>query len=249
MSCSFSHLDGAYVLGSLSPSERRDFEEHLTTCDACCRGVREVAGLPGLMARVDRSVLEHEDDVAPLPATLLPSLVREVRRRRRRTVLAVAGTAAAAAAAVVAVGVPVLVSGNGSDSVVGQPAPSASSGPTSSPTAAPVGMTTVGGAPVRGSIALESVPWGTRLDLTCSYVTQRPGSAHGYGWGSHGSSGPTKYEMFVRTDDGTVDMVGTWHAPQGATMRVTAATAATRDEIASVVVRTAQGQPVLRLRG
>jgi hypothetical protein len=252
MTCPFAHLDGAYVLGSLSPAERQEFERHLASCEECARGIREVAGLPGLLSRVDRAVLEY-DETEPVPATLLPSLVREVRRRRRRTVLAVAG--AAAAAAVLAVGVPVLVSGDDSGRVVGGAPPSGS--PSGSPSATgatgaavePVGMTTVGGAPVRGTIALESVAWGTRLDLTCSYVTPRPGSDHAYGSGSHGSSGPTKYEMFVRTDDGTVDMVGTWHAPDGATMRVTAATAATRDEIASVVVRTAEGQPVLRLRG
>ena len=249
MSCSYAHLGGAYVLGSLSPAERREFELHLSTCDECARHVREVAGLPGLLSRVDRAVLEY-DEAEPVPATLLPSLVREVRRRRRRTVLAVAG--AAAAAAVLAVGVPVLVSGDGSGDgsgrVVGDPAPTGSASP-SEPTVVPVGMTTVGGAPVRGTLALESVAWGTRLDLTCSYVTPPPGSHHGYGSGSHGSNGPTKYEMFVRTDDGNVDMVGTWHAAQGATMRVTAATAATRGEITSVVVRTAEGQPVLRLRG
>jgi hypothetical protein len=244
MSCPHAHLDGAYVLGSLSPAERQEFERHLASCEECTRGIREVAGLPGLLSRVDQAVLEY-DETEPVPATLLPSLVREVRRRRRRTVLAVAG--AAAAAAVLAVGVPLLVSGDDAGPVAGG-APSGSPG-TPASTSEQVAMTTVGGAPVRGTLALESVPWGTRLDLTCSYVTPPPGSDHGYGSGSHGSGGPTKYEMFVRTDDGTVDMVGTWHAPDGATMQVTAATAATRDEIASVVVRTAQGQPVLRLRG
>src|SRR5438128_9463850 len=96
MTCPQAHLDGAYVLGSLSPAERQEFEQHLGSCEECARSVREVAGLPGLLFRVDRAVLA-QDETEPVPATLLPSLVREVRRRRRRTVLAVAGAAAAAA--------------------------------------------------------------------------------------------------------------------------------------------------------
>ena len=252
MSCPSAHLDGAYVLGSLSPAERQEFERHLSTCDECSRSVRELAGLPGLLARVDRSVLEFEPASDPVPATLLPSLVREVRRRRRRTVLAIAG--AAAAAAVIAVGVPILVSGEddpGSPSADSQP--TATSSPTSSaePDVVPVAMDTVGSAPVSGTLAFESVGWGTKLDLECTYTKVSPGD-QGYpdgGSNGHGPSGPVKYEMFVRTLDGDVDMVGTWHAAEGATMRLTAATAASRADIVSVVVRTSEGQPVLRLRG
>ena len=37
MSCEFAHQDGAYVLGALSPAERREFEQHLAGCDECAR--------------------------------------------------------------------------------------------------------------------------------------------------------------------------------------------------------------------
>ena len=30
----FAEWDSAYVLGALSPAERREYEEHLETCDA-----------------------------------------------------------------------------------------------------------------------------------------------------------------------------------------------------------------------
>ena len=94
MSCSFAHDDGAYVLGALSPAERLDFERHLATCDECGRSVRALAGLPGLLDRVDAGVLEHPTADPPLPATLLPALTREVSRGRRRRASMIAGLAA-----------------------------------------------------------------------------------------------------------------------------------------------------------
>ena len=84
MSCDFAHDDAAYVLGALSPADRLAFERHLETCDACTRSVRSLAGMPGLLDRVDASVLENPPDDPPLPSTLLPALNRAVEDRRRR---------------------------------------------------------------------------------------------------------------------------------------------------------------------
>lgn len=41
--------DGAYVLGSLSCADRREFEAHLSTCVSCRLAVGELCGLPGLL--------------------------------------------------------------------------------------------------------------------------------------------------------------------------------------------------------
>ncbi|WP_425955706.1 anti-sigma factor family protein [Xylanimonas sp. McL0601] len=54
----FTDWDGAYVLGSLSPTERREFEAHLATCDACRRAVAELAGLPGLLSTLSLEEVE-----------------------------------------------------------------------------------------------------------------------------------------------------------------------------------------------
>ena len=48
----YREWDAAYVLGALPPGERREFEEHLATCDACRAAVGEIAGLPGLLGQV-----------------------------------------------------------------------------------------------------------------------------------------------------------------------------------------------------
>ncbi len=104
MRCEHAEQDGAYVLGALSPAERLDFERHLATCEECARSVRELAGLPGLLSRVDAAVLEEPSDAAapPVPDALLTNLVREVSRTQRRRRFVTAGLAAAAILAIAA---------------------------------------------------------------------------------------------------------------------------------------------------
>ncbi len=109
----FTTYDAAYVLGALSPTERVAYEAHLTGCPSCSGAVTELAGLPGLLAKVPLEEVTAPP-AAPLPETLLPGLLREVgaRRRRRRRVAALS---AAAAAVVIAVGAGVLGSSLASD--------------------------------------------------------------------------------------------------------------------------------------
>ena len=104
MSCSYATWDGAYVLGSLSPSDRREFESHLAGCDACSRAVRDLAGLPGLLGRLDPEVFD-EGEPEPVPDTLLPRLVDAMHRGQRRRTWLTAGLAAAAAVVVTMGGV------------------------------------------------------------------------------------------------------------------------------------------------
>jgi hypothetical protein len=237
MTCGYADRDGSYVLGALSPAERLDFEEHLAGCADCARSVRELAGLPGLLARVDRAVLEQSPDEAPLPETLLPALLGEVRRSRRRRSLLAAG---AAAAAVAAVTVPMAVSGAFDGSATPVAGPSAGSG--SPVTVVRRAMAPVGNSQVRASVTFASVAWGTRLQLTCTYDPKKGGNQ------APGTSKMT-YGLFVRTRDGRTQQVGTWRSISARTTRVTAATSATTKDIASVEVRTADGRPVLSLVG
>jgi hypothetical protein len=113
----FAQWDAAYVLGALSPAERREFEEHLASCPSCKAEVSELAAIPGLLAQIspadaamlamaDDSTVEYtetpESSAAPAeiiegpPPSLLPKMIKKVRARRRRMVATVAGIAAAA---------------------------------------------------------------------------------------------------------------------------------------------------------
>jgi hypothetical protein len=235
MSCQFAHDDGAYVLGALSPAERREFELHLNDCPQCARSVRELAGLPGLLNRLDGEVLESSPPEEPVPETLLPSLVREARRTQRRHTFVIAAVATAASVAV-AVGSHVVT---GALDGVGTPAAQTRATATSS---SPAGraMVPLEDGPVRASLDLASVQWGTRIELTCTYSS----SADGH----YEQSWPAAYALVIHTRDGRVEQVATWRGLPGRTMRVTAATAAGLADIVSAEVRTADGEAVLGLK-
>ncbi len=238
MSCRFAHDDGVYVLGALAPAERQEFERHLPGCAECTRAVGELAGLPGLLGRVEATVVADPGADDPLPATLLPALVREVRTARHRRGWAAAVLAAAAAVAVVtalAVGQQV-----GRDEAPPRTGPGVSASPTdtSATDLAPRRMRPVGEVPVRARVALEPVTWGTRLGLECTYDRA---------WVGYDLPPEVDYVLFVRTRDGEAERVGSWRSVDGRPMQLVAGTATSADQLESVEVRTVDGRVVLRL--
>lgn len=58
----YTTWDAAYVLGSLTAADRREFEVHMGRCASCRRAVTELAHLPALLS------LLHRDEVAALDA-------------------------------------------------------------------------------------------------------------------------------------------------------------------------------------
>lgn len=173
----------AYVLGALPSQERLTFEGHLAGCEACRGAVAELAGIPGLLARVSPDDLAG--DTAPVPDTLLPRLLREVRRRRRGRWVAAVGVAAATVAAVVV------------GTVAVRPGPQAPTG---------VAMTRLVSAPISATVALEPDGHLTRVDMTCRYhgeayaglpayqlvVTGTDGRSHEIAWWDVGPDGDTR---------------------------------------------------------
>ena len=163
MSCSYATWDAAYVLGSLSTTDRREFESHLSGCDTCSRAVRDLAGMPGLLGRLDPEIFD-EGDPEPAPDTLLPRLIDAMHRGQRRRTWFTAGLAAAAAV-VITVGGALVLEHDGSA------APEATPPTASATVAAPsttVAMKPVEAQPDDRSVAFTTVGWGTRVDLTCS---------------------------------------------------------------------------------
>ena len=223
----FAMYDAAYVLGALSPADRRDFEEHLALCPACASSVGELAGLPGLMSKVSIDQLTAEPE--PVPETLLPSLARAVRRERGRRRLVV-GLSAAAAACLLAVGAAAIVRPQAPANT-----PVAASTSTQ-PGTANRAMTAVVPSPVTASARLVDMAWGTRIDLTCSYRTQ----------GLYPAAG-VPYAMVVIDRNGAAQQVATWKALPNRELTVMGASSRTRREIAAVEIRTLQGRTILRL--
>jgi hypothetical protein len=212
----YCRWDAAYVLGALPPSERREFESHLADCVACQRSLRELAGLPSLMA--DVRLEDFEGPPSPPPPTLLPTLVRAVRRERirHRWAGALVAVAAAVTLAVATLGAGHLFGSTG-DSGTG------------------VAMVPVVSTPLDARATLTAKPWGTQIDLVCTY------HAHRYGHEAQ------TYALLVTNRAGATQQVGTWKVVPGGPSVVSGAVGWSRADIAQVEIRTSGGSPVLRL--
>ena len=137
----------AYVLGALPANERSAYETHLAECPDCRQAVADLAGIPGLLSRVSPDDLA---DPVPVPDTLVPGLLRAVRRSGRRRRLVV-GALSAAAVLLAVTGTAVVVDRANDD------------GP------AMTAMTAVVDSPVTASASLVAHPWGTEVTMKCRY--------------------------------------------------------------------------------
>jgi anti-sigma factor RsiW len=220
----YATWDAAYVLGSLSPADRREFEAHLSVCPLCHQSVGELSGMPALLSKLDGGTVAAMDagDHLEGPPNLLPSLLTEVRRRRRR-VRMLTWTSGAAAAVLLAVGLFFGVWAHH---------------PTSSPPQAAVSalqMDQVGTTALASTVSLSSQHWGTFIDLNC--VCLAPVTAH-----------HDKLAMVVVGRDGAHTQLATWVAVPGHTAKLAGSTSTPVDEIAEVQVVSADSGQVLLQR-
>ncbi|MDQ1482460.1 MAG: hypothetical protein QOF35_536 [Actinomycetota bacterium] len=220
----FTMYDAAYVLGALSPADRREFEDHLRTCAVCASAVAELAGLPGLMSRTSIDQLTAEPE--PVPETLLPALARVVRRTRARRRLAL-GTAAAVTALVIL----------GAVSMTRQDPldqPTATSAQPTSGTAN-LALTQVVPSPITANARFVQTAWGTRVELTCVYSSKGLSSAR-----------EIPYALVVIDRHGVAEQLTTWKALPNSKLVVMGASSRARRDIAAVEVRTLHGLTILR---
>jgi len=224
----YATWDAAYVLGSLSSAERREFEAHLTVCPMCSRSVSELSGIPALLSQLDAGTVAAIDagdqpaEPSVMAPNLLPSLLSAVRQRRHRSRV-VAWSAGSAAAAVLAVGVFIAVDQE-------SPAPSL---PQASVSALP--MSQVGTAALASTVSLSSQHWGTFIDLNC--VCLAPVNAH-----------HDKLAMVVVGRDGAHTQLATWVADPGHTANPVGSISTPVDQIAAVQIVSADNGQVLLQR-
>jgi hypothetical protein len=219
----YAEWDAAYVLGSLSPAERKEYETHLENCKLCRASVAELSALPGLLGRLDAArafaLLDVDDEAGQPPADLVERIrARDRSRRIRRGLLSIGGVAAAALlASVLTLVVP---------AIVAPPAP---------PTATVAFAPTADGVPVQASAELSRVAWGTSIRMTCSYHSADPANDYG----------PVEYALWVTGTDGVESALSTWTSSSGDTVVVTAGTAIDLADISRLEVRDASGERVL----
>ena len=221
----YAMWDAAYVLGSLSPADRREFEAHLSGCAQCRQAVAELSGMPALLSKLDSDTVASINEASVTEATapnLLPSLLFAVRRRRRRSRL-MTWSSSAAAAVLLAIGLFVGVSGHS---------------PTSAPPQASVSalpMSQIGTTALASTVSLSSQHWGTIIDLRC--VCLAPIYAH-----------HDRLAMVVVGRDGTHTQLATWVAEPGHTAMPAGSISTPVDQIAAVQVVSADNGQVLLQR-
>ena len=230
--CPLAHSDAAYVLGSLSPAERLEYERHLPGCAACRSSVAQLAGLPGLLGRVGIETVESTVPEDPVPTSVLPTLVARVRReQRRRTVLVSLG--AAAAVAVVALGATALqqAGDDGSRAPVALPS-------TASPTTPPPmrAMSVLLDWGVTAEVSLAPAGTATVVDFTCTYAERPDGGSHAY-----------RYLLVAYTRDGARHQVMGWWAKPGETWANTTVAPLELDQLTRLEVQNDRGATILQL--
>jgi len=264
----FREWDAAYVLGSLSAEDRRDFERHLPTCPACAAAVAELAGLPGILAVLPAAdavaltgagAADASGSVSPgtTPGTAAdehlraalhqPQVLRRLagaaatRTRRTRLRLAVAGTAVAA---VLLLGGGLLGAALTAPSTL-EAGPVASAPPASTPT---------------DSTPADQTPTATRV------VAMQPVQADALtadltitdtDWGTRfdwscvylnelwKDNGPQDYDMVMTDRAGASTVLATWTATSPSTENLAASTDLPLEQIRSVEIRaSASGTPL-----
>lgn len=220
----FVHDAGPYVLGALSPEDRRAFEEHLEQCPQCRAEVQEFAGLPGLMSRLPATevptVLEGVAE-PPGPVSVLPVLLRRagVERRTRRRRVALVGVAAALAVAAGSVAV---------TEAVDRPAAVAQPQAQAFARAEP-------DIPASAEATLTAVPAGTRIAMTCRYEGTIDDKDR-------------EYVLLMVPKDGAPQRLGAWPVLSEADYEMVVVAPLPKDRIARLEVTNATGKSLLTLR-
>lgn len=216
--------DAAYVLGSLSPAERHEFELHLRDCQACQGRVAELDGLPGLLSLGRADPAETAQPAVAGAVPLYAGVAAKVARRRRLFM-------AAAAAALVVVA--------GSTAAITSAFDGTSAPPSVAVTSpAPDVSLTFAGANAKGLAAtgsLTSVPWGTRIDWRCSYA-----AGTGYGGQAGGD-----YDLVMVTASGEEAVVASWSATAGSVVTPQATVKTPVAQIARLDIRDSAGATLL----
>lgn len=227
--------DAAYVLGSLSSTERREYENHLTVCPSCRAAVAELSGIPALLTLLDRGEMAGADDdrpaePPPLRPEVLTALLDKVTRRRRRTRW-LTWSVAAAAAVVLAVGVFVAIR-------PGEVVPAADPPRVS---AAALTMTPVMPSSLDATVTLTSQGWGTRVEMACTYERDSADEREDADAGD-------KLAMVAVGRDGNHTQLATWMALSGTTAVTSGSTSMPIEDIVAVQVVSADTGDVLLQR-
>lgn len=227
--------DAAYVLGSLSTDERREFERHLMNCVACTSAVSELAGMPGFLTKIDATAAEalvqapDRENVYALPLEPIQKLARAAIKQRSLVRRQVAAGIAVAAAVLMVIGL-----------VVGLNIHTSSNVPAGQVIALAAG-TNIAMVPLENyamvvNMQVSKKKWGTQFTWNCIY-------------GNYASSTqvPQSYDLVVTDASGTTTTIASWSQTGTNAKGLVASTGIPLTKIKTVEVRYSDSHaPVVR---
>jgi len=219
----YATWDAAYVLGSLSAADRREFEAHMAHCPACREAIAELSGMPALLSQLELNKLAAINEldhpsVPKMSPQLLPSLLATVRWRRHHT--RVIAWTAAAAAVVIAISVFIGVHGYFTTT------------PPPQTTFSALQMAQVGTKLLTSKVWVTPERWGTSINMRsdCLAPLDAPHA---------------RLAMVVVGRDGSRTQLATWLAEPGHTATPAGSISTRADQIAAVQVVYADSGQVL----
>ena len=230
----FADWDASYVLGALSPSDRRAYERHLSGCDICRDAVADLAGMPGLLGVLSREEAEEllDDDSDELPATALSELAGAVRRSRLRRRAFTAAAAVVLLAGGAAFG-GVLLGRDGPQDPAAVPSASASISPSGSAgtDVRTVDLQPVGSVDLWAQLVVTPTAWGTKLQWSCHYPP-KPGQSPP----AQAPRGSVTYDLVLVGRDGARTVAGSWTWSGGETLGLDASSAVPINDVERVEI-------------
>lgn len=227
--------DAAYVLGALSTDERREFERHLTNCDGCKSAVAELAGMPGLLMKIDATTAEalastpDSENVFALPLAPIQSLALAAIKRKSVLRRKVAAGMAIAASVVMVIGLIVGVNISSSSN----PGSTQDSVAT---TGTKIAMVPIGTNAMVVNMHVTKKAWGTQFSWNCVY-----------GSDSSSWSTPQAYDLVITDASGVATTVATWSQSGSSAKGLVASTGIPLAKIKTIDVRYSNSNsPVVR---
>ncbi len=194
----YREWDAAYVLGSLSTDDRREYERHLAACPACTSAVAELAGMPGFLMKIDANtagaLASHPEggNAFALPLEPIQSLARTAIKRRASLRRRMAAAMAVAASFVMVIGL--LVGANlrsSSNSTQGQTTVLAAG--------AKISMVAMEKNAMVVDMRVTSMRWGTQFSWNCTYGNEEVST-----------DTPQSYDLVVTDASGRATTVASW---------------------------------------
>jgi hypothetical protein len=218
---------GVLVLGALDPTERHQIEEHVAACVRCRDTLAELAGLPGLLNRLD--LAQAEAGLPPAPDRLLDAALADVARRRPGLPSGGRGRwwgALAVAAAAAQVATAAVLATRAQDATPPQAGPTPSS--TVGATVLWDGSSTDG--VIHASVVLVPQASGSRLSMSLSGV--RSGQ---------------RCDLVIESAAGHREVVASWQATYEGAATVTGSTSLAPERVSRMLVTTPEGDTLLQL--